>query len=325
MGVGIKSVGMYRGKNVVNTSKYVEYFKESGAEFKDYVENTLGIKQRYIRDENETTLTMSIAAGKEALKLANLEGGDIDCLILASILPEYNVPPTSAILYAELECNPDGSCYDTNCACAGMIMAMKQAYGLFNLDKNINRLLLIGCDDGYMISNKSDPHSYGMFGDAAVAIVLERVADENRGYIDSMSYVNKALAYRETFPQHGWTKDIDVPQEERGLIWKPAPRTVKGAKVIKKLLETNEMNPIDIKYFCLSQFGVTYTNLMTRILHLPENHIPFLGCRYGYTGNTSPFVSLYEQIKEKSINPGDTILFWTVGVGRQDVAMLVRY
>jgi 3-oxoacyl-[acyl-carrier-protein] synthase-3 len=53
--------------------------------------------------------------------------------------------------------------------------------------------------------------------------------------------------------------------------------------------------------------------------------IIYIGDKYGYTGTTSPLISLYEGIQQGRIKRGDTVLFWTVGAGHQFIVMLFKY
>lgn len=40
---------------------------------------------------------------------------------------------------------------------------------------------------------------------------------------------------------------------------------------------------------------------------------------------TSPFIALYESIKEGKVKRGDYVIFWTIGSGSQSIVMLYKY
>ena len=46
---------------------------------------------------------------------------------------------------------------------------------------------------------------------------------------------------------------------------------------------------------------------------------------YGYTSTSSPFIALHRAVTTGQIQRGDKVLFWTVGAGWQNVAMVVEY
>jgi 3-oxoacyl-[acyl-carrier-protein] synthase-3 len=50
-----------------------------------------------------------------------------------------------------------------------------------------------------------------------------------------------------------------------------------------------------------------------------------VGDEFGYTSTSSPFIALHRAITSGKIQRGDKVLFWTVGAGWQNVAMVVEY
>lgn len=99
--VQIKEVEVYHPNHVVNSQKYIDYFKENkGKDISNLLE-TLGRKNYYqINNSEENSITMAIDASKRVLEKAGVEGKDVDMIIFSSQVPELTFP-TNAIFVHE--------------------------------------------------------------------------------------------------------------------------------------------------------------------------------------------------------------------------------
>ena len=60
-------------------------------------------------------------------------------------------------------------------------------------------------------------------------------------------------------------------------------------------------------------------------LNISESNSLYIGDAYGYTGTSSPFIVLYEAIKNNKVKRGDYIMFWTIAAGTSHIALLLKY
>ncbi|HET9981050.1 MAG TPA: 3-oxoacyl-ACP synthase, partial [Ktedonobacterales bacterium] len=58
----------------------------------EWITSRTGIKERHIVSSGETTSTLAIAAARQALERAGLEGKDLGLIIVATVCPDYRFP-----------------------------------------------------------------------------------------------------------------------------------------------------------------------------------------------------------------------------------------
>ena len=75
---------------------------------KPTVKDLIGIEECYFavdpktKEITESNTSMSVKAIQHALKKANMQPNDIDCLLMANPLPDYQTPPTTTLVQQEL-------------------------------------------------------------------------------------------------------------------------------------------------------------------------------------------------------------------------------
>ena len=78
------------------------------AKLKPSVKKMIGIEQCHFavdpvtKKQNETNTSMAVKAIRQALERANLRPADLDCILLANPLPDFQTPPTTTLIQAEL-------------------------------------------------------------------------------------------------------------------------------------------------------------------------------------------------------------------------------
>ena len=141
-----------------------------------WITERTGIRERRV---GGTTSGLAIAAARAALDDAGVDASSIDLLILATETPDALMPATSAAVAGALGLRC-GS-FDLNAACAGF------TYGLVLADQlvagGLDRVLLIGSDTMWSITDHDDRATAILFGDGAGALVLEATADESAGVL----------------------------------------------------------------------------------------------------------------------------------------------
>ena len=145
----------------------------------EWIVERTGIKERRIATQEEALSDIALPAARAALADANVEGSDIDLLIVATVTPDMMFPTTSAILADELGATSAGA-YDLLAGCTGFMYAIAQAYGLLASGMS-NRALVVGGDVLSKLLDWTDRSTVVLFGDGAGAVVMERV--ERGGFL----------------------------------------------------------------------------------------------------------------------------------------------
>ncbi|MEO5680635.1 MAG: beta-ketoacyl-ACP synthase III [Acidimicrobiales bacterium] len=141
-----------------------------------WISERTGIRERRV---GGSTGDLAVQAARAALDDAGVDPSSIDLLILATETPDALMPATSAAVAGELGLRC-GS-FDLNAACAGF------TYGLVIADQlvkgGLDRVLLVGSDTMWSITDHDDRNTAVLFGDGAGALVLEATADESAGML----------------------------------------------------------------------------------------------------------------------------------------------
>jgi len=326
--IKIKTISVYHPEKQVDNEPYIQHFKEKGRDITHFLEDVMGRKKRYLIDsERENSITMAIEASKRALKEANLTGEDIDMIVFSSQVPEQVIPTNAIFIHHGIGGGRDCITYDQNANCAGMTIAVEQVSRYMMSSPHVKTALVVGSDYLSLVANPEEEITYANFGDASCAVILEKT-EENTGFIDAIHETDSNYRNDILYPEKGYA-DVVRNQEFAGYIsWKPFDGRVSlpySFEKIRKLLNRNNMTIDDVDVFCFSQFGWSTIQHFKNEFTLPDEKIVYVGDEYGYTGTSSPFVTLYEGIQRGKIKRGDTILFWTIGGGHEFIIMLFKY
>ncbi|MEK4386233.1 ketoacyl-ACP synthase III [Solibacillus sp. FSL W7-1464] len=322
--IKIKNVAIYHPENLVANEFYLEHFKEQGEDVTGFL-TSMGRNKRYIIDNEENSLSMGIEAAKRVLAKAQLTGKDIDMIVFSTQVPEHTLPTNAMFVHHEIDGANHTMMFDSNANCAGMTVAVENASHYMMSNRRINRALIIGSDANSLISNPEQAFTYANFSDAAAAVILEKTADEDTGFIDAVYEVDSANRNNIIYPKEGFSQTIGKKEHIVFTPFDGAMAIPVACEMIEKLLKDNGLKIEDVNSFCLSQFALSNILKIQNHFNIPEEKIIYVGDRYGYTSTSSPFICLHEGIETGSIKRGDIVLFWTIGAGHEMVAMLFKY
>jgi len=142
----------------------------------EWIRTRTGISERRIlKDPTKATSFMATEAAKEALEAGNIDPKTIDCIIVATVTPDYLFPATACLVQKKLGCT-DAYGFDILAACSGFIYAVSTA-SMFIESGRYKRVLVIGADKMSSILDYTDRATCIIFGDGAGAVVLEASTD----------------------------------------------------------------------------------------------------------------------------------------------------
>ena len=115
------SIGAYVPSKIL-TNFDLEKMVETSDE---WIVKRTGIRARHIAD-NEATSDLAVNAAKLAIKRSGLNLSDIDCVLCATITPDYFCMPSTACVIADKLGLPSGiMAFDISAACSGFIYAIQ--------------------------------------------------------------------------------------------------------------------------------------------------------------------------------------------------------
>src|ERR1044072_531998 len=170
----VLGIGMSVPSRVVTNHELATRMETSN----EWIIERTGIEERRWVSEGETGATLATAASQQAIERAGLTPRGIDCIILATLSPDFNFPGTGVFVQRALGLK-DIPCLDIRQQCSGFIygLSIADAYIRIGAFKNI---LVIGAE---VHSTGLDISTAGrdvpvLFGDGAGAVVVSRATDE---------------------------------------------------------------------------------------------------------------------------------------------------
>jgi 3-oxoacyl-[acyl-carrier-protein] synthase-3 len=328
-GIRIVDIDIYHPETKVHNDFYIEHFDARGVDIRGLLK-ALGRDSRYKIDrDDENSLTMALEAARQLLAKTGFTGQDIDLIAYASQTPEYIFPTNSLMIHHLISGAAHTICIDSNANCAGMTAAFEQVSRQMLGNPRIKRALIIGSDYIAPHASPDDPVYFANFGDAAAAVIVER--DEHAvGFIDSIYQTDTCVYQNSLFPVEGLAKlgSTGVDAGAFHVKFTPFDDSIcvdAASESIRTLLQRNEIRPDEIKAACFSQLSIANIRAVSDNIGIADDIAVYVGDEFGYTSTSSPFIALHRAITSGKVQRGDKVLFWTVGAGWQNVAMVVEY
>lgn len=144
----------------------------------EWIRQRTGIRKRHICDpeRGEGNLKLCIRAMDRALEDSDLEGADLDLLIVATVTGEMTCPSTSCRVSDAIGCKQTGA-FDVLAACSGFVYGLNVAESMIQSGR-YKTIGVVGCDTLSDISDYTDRSVSILLGDAAGAVVMQRAEDD---------------------------------------------------------------------------------------------------------------------------------------------------
>lgn len=297
----------------------------------EWIRTRTGIRARRICDpkKGENTLSMSLAAAKNALAQAGISGEEIECIIVGTVTPDSVMPTTANHLQAALGAKKAFS-FDLQAACSGFVYGMSIA-DQFIRNGTIKTALVIGAEMLSSIVDWRDRSTSVLFGDGAGAAILRATDDPAHSIIATQLYSDGTQADLLCIP-HGGSR---VPMSSPDFRFDMAKVKMKGADIFKfavrnmidathSILENNKMTSKDIDFFILHQANIRIVDFCLKNLGVDESKTWMNLQNYGNTSAATLPVCLDEAWKAGKVKPGSTILMATFGGGLTWGSSLIR-
>lgn len=328
---------MLRAK-IVGTGRYVpdnlitnETMEEMlGEPLKPSIEQKLGIKERYITSDQESSVDLGEHAANRAIEDAGITPEDIDLIIVATDTPEYISPATSSVLQGRIKAVNAGT-FDLNASCSGFVAGMDVASRMI-MTGGYKYILLVGVYNMTKFVDKTNPDVFPIFADGGGAIVLEAVEESQEdGFLASKLIADGTqydlLGIYAGGTKHPMTKERLNNKEHQLTFLKKLPpdRNIKlWPPLIKDVLMQVDMDYEDIDHIFLTQINKWVIEEVMKELDLPMSKTTCIMDRYGYTGSACIPMALDVAREEGRVKEGDIVVFVASGVGFNVAATVFR-
>ena len=295
----------------------------------EWITSRTGIKVRHITTDSETTAFLAIEAAKRALTQANLDGTDLEIIIVATITPEMVFPSTASFVQRALGAKK-AWVFDVGAACSGFIYSLSIVQQFLESGRFKNALV-IGAETLTKITNWSDRTSCILFGDGAGAVVLER-RNDGRGILYSTMSSDgdrwEALNCQAYGSRHPADKELDdsnkIYMEIKGReVYQQAVRRI--IESVNKCLDYCNLTIDDIAMIISHQMNARIIESAAKRLKLPDEKIYLNIAEYGNTSAASVPLAFDGCIRAGKIKPGDIVIFVAFGAGLTWGANVIQF
>lgn len=284
-------------------SSFPKKFEKFNLKEYQKIVNATGINKRYIADEQENVISLSI---KSAKKILNKEiKKKISFLLFVSQTSPYKFPSVSCILQHKLGLPNNIYAVDINMGCSGFIYALKLASSLENLN-NKGKYGLIICSDTYTKYIKKDNKSCKpIFSDASTTTLI-KISKKNQ--IQSFDFGVDG----------GGFKSLILKENSNDMFMdgaKIAIFTIKQIPIfINNFLKENKLKSDNVKYFALHQASKYVCDKIKDKLKLHSKYFLNNYHKYGNTVSSTIPLLLKNCIDKKKIKKKryyNRLWFWS--------------
>ena len=294
----------------------------------EWITKRVGIKERRIAEEGQTSSFFGTLASKEALEMSGLAAEDIDFIIVATSTPDTVYPSTACLIQKELGAT-NAAVLDVSAACTGFVYAMGVAWGMIRAGAMEN-ILVIGTEVNSSITNWKDRGTCILFGDGAGAAVLTAHESDTDGvlalklggdgnYADQLNVINSGC--RVFKDENGDTpRHITMQGNE---IFKLAVRGMHECAL--SVLADADLKSEDVDLLIAHQANTRIIDAVAKRLGLSAEKVFVNIQKYGNTSAATIPIAMCEAYKENRINKGDVIVLDAFGGGLTWGAIALRW
>jgi 3-oxoacyl-[acyl-carrier-protein] synthase-3 len=283
----------------------------------EWVLQRTGIRERRHAPREIATSDMALAAAKQAMDRAGVQGSDVDLLIVGTFTPDMSFPSTACMVQNALGiCGP---AVDMQAACAGFMYAL--VTGMQFVATGCSKLaVIVGADCTSRILNPKDQRTYPLFGDGAGAVVLAP-GEPDQGLIAYTLGADGSGGPLLQRPMGGSRLPYccDAPEEAQFLqmdgraVFKWAIRLLDDS--IGDVLAHAKMTSDELDLIVLHQANIRIINSAADVMRLDRKKLVINLDRYGNTSAGSVPLALDEAYVQGRIHRGDRILLSGFGAG----------
>ncbi|MFC4127286.1 beta-ketoacyl-ACP synthase 3 [Nocardia rhizosphaerae] len=317
---GILGLGVYRPRRVVPNAEIVAAIDSSD----EWIRTRSGIAARHWAEPDETIVGMSVAAARDALRAAELDGAEVDAVVLATSSQMVLGPSAGAVVATELGMH-DTAAYDVSAGCAGFCYALADAANLVRSGQARN-VLVIGVERLSDLLDTTDRSCAFIFADGAGAVVVGAAAQEGIGPVAWGSDGSRTSAIKQDKGFQEYFAEVAAAEASGGTSVRPYIR-MNGTEVFRwavTFLEKACRDALDragvaaseLDAFVPHQANIRITDALVRTLGLPETVA--VARDIIETGNTSAAsipMAMEQLIRSGGARPGDTALLLGFGAG----------
>ncbi|AQQ72444.1 3-oxoacyl-[acyl-carrier-protein] synthase 3 [Limihaloglobus sulfuriphilus] len=333
MGARIRSIVYYLPTKTLGND---ELERELPGFDRDKVERRLGIRNRHIAAEGETSLDMGEKACQKLFDEEGFDRGKIDFLLLCTQSPDYFLPTSACILQDRLGLRTDIGALDYNLGCSGYVygLAMAKSFVETGIAQNV---LLVTSETYSKHLYQGDRGNRTLFGDAAAATIIEKAPSDH--FHEFVLGTDGSGAQNLIVDNGGFRNPTDPqakPFEYSPGNWRTKNHLyMNGPKLftfaintvpvaVREVLRKNQMTIEDVDYVICHQANKHMLNYICREIGADESKFHIDVADVGNTVSATIPIALKDAMDQGVVQRGDRVLLVGFGVGYSWGAVVVE-
>ncbi|MBF6181375.1 beta-ketoacyl-ACP synthase 3 [Nocardia otitidiscaviarum] len=322
-------LGAYRPRRIVPNAEIVDRINSSD----EWIRTRSGIAARRWAEPDETIVSMSTAASRDALAAAGIDAEQIDAVVLATSSQMVLGPSAGAVVATELGMH-DTAAFDVSAGCAGFCYALANAASLVRSGE-ARYVLVIGVERLSDLLDPTDRTCAFIFADGAGAAVVGAAEAEGIGPVAWGSDGSQTSAIKQDKDFQQYFAEVAAAEAAGGSSERPYIRMNGQAvfrwavtfleKACRDALERAGVAAEELNAFVPHQANSRITDALVRTLGLPETVA--IARDIAETGNTSAAsipMAMEQLLRSGAARPGDVTLLLGFGAGLAYAGQVVR-
>ncbi len=290
-----------------------------------WIERRTGICRRSIAAEHQTTSTLAVEAGRQALDKWQGDASSIALVLLASSTPDQLLPPTSPRVVAQLGLHCGA--LDVSGSCTGFISALTLAH---SYQQSCGApVLVIAANVLSRRLSATDPQTRPLFADGAAALVVTDGAELLAQHWGSDGEAHGLL----NIPEGGSHSPFSVGTFERGghlmqmqdvnQLYRRAVRRLSACSLLA--LEDAQLTVEDIDWWVPHPGNQRLLDTARQRLGFPAERTLSTLREHGNSSAVTIPLALSLAHDQGHLKPGQTLLLSAVGAGLLECALVLRW
>lgn len=321
-GSRILGTGSYTPDNVVYNKDLENIVDTSDT----WIRERTGISERRI-SSGENTSQIAAKAAIKALENSQLEGDDIDLILVATITPDSLTPSVACNVQKYIGAS-NAMAFDISAACSGFIFALDIANNYLSTGRAKNALI-IGAEVLSKIIDWKDRSTCVLFGDGAGAVVLGKDSNEHISYVNCKSIGSKGDSLTcSTLPLDSpFAKDAIEQNNKLQMngkdVYKFAVRIM--GEEFNRIIKESNISKNEIDFILPHQANIRMIESFSKKVDIPlSNFIINLDSKGNTSGASIP-IALDEANLQGKLTNGDNIIVVGFGGGLTYGSALIKW
>ncbi|MEP7235931.1 MAG: beta-ketoacyl-ACP synthase III [Ignavibacteriota bacterium] len=321
----ITAVAHYLPDEVVPNSFFSSYLETSD----EWIKTRTGINtRRRLREGGSSDL--ALPAAKSLLAKRGITADEIDIIIFCTVTPDMFFPSTACILQNKLGAKNAWG-FDLSGACSGFLFGLETGRRFIESGA-ATKVLVVGADKMSSIIDYNDRNTCPLFGDGAGVALLEPIAEEEYGVLDSILHIDGAGGEHLHMKAGGSLNPatLETVEKKWHYVYQEGKTVFKSAvvgmaDVSAEIVEKNNLTADDIAYLVPHQANLRIIDATRERMGISSEKVMINIDKYGNTTAGTIPICLSEWHAEGKIKKGDYLVLASFGAGYTWGSILVRW